>query len=169
MVTMGRVIKDQHLTVYLKLHSGLDPFVWGGRCMRLEETTESLGDITVTTRQNPRGGLERDGVTAGAPGLASGTLAMKRIAADTVKTELKTCFWDVDKRYHCDGIDLDAWNKWDEISRLCMTKMGDRALGGGSFGPEDAEESMVTFAANALYEEDIYRVAAENMKCFTPA
>lgn len=165
MATMGRVIKDQTMTVYLKLHSGFYSFVWGGRCMRLEETTETLGDISVTTRQNPRGGLERDGVNVGAPGLASGTLAMKRIAADTMKTELKTCFWDLDKRYHCDGIDLDAWNKWVEISRLCQTKTGDRALGGSSFGPEDSEESMVTFTANALYEEDIYRVAASHMIC----
>lgn len=164
----GTVIKDQTMTVYLRLHESFDPFIWGGGCMRLEEGTFDLGGFTVTTKQNPRGGLIRDGVIDDPPGMVSATIAMKRLAHDRMKTVLLTCRWDYDKRYHCDGDDLDAWNKWAEITRMCFVKNSNRVMGGSSFS-DPAEESMVTFEAQGLFEEDIYRVVAEHVVCETPA
>lgn len=164
---MARVVKDQDSAVYLALHDSFDPFVWGGGCMRREEGTEELGGFTPTTQQNPRGGLIRDGVMEDPPGLWSGTLAMKRLAGDARKSELKYCYWDVDLRYFCEGKNLDAWNEWDEISRACRAKASNRKMSGSSFSEEDAE-AMVSFDLNALYEEDIYRVYAEELVCAAP-
>jgi len=144
-------------TVYLKKHNTLTPFIWGGRCMRLEEGTETLGGFAVTTRQNPRGGIERDGVRLEAPGETTTSLAMKRMQRDSMKTELRRCMYDLDLRIHCSGIDRDSPYKWEEITRYCKSKMTDRALTGTSW--EGDEEAMVTFSVTALSVEDIYRVS----------
>ena len=159
MATTGNVYGITDGTVYLKKSDTFAPFVWGGRCMRLEDITDNLGGVTVTTRQNPRGGIERGGLRLDAPGDVTSTLAMKRIQADTMKTELKMCFWDLDLRAHCSGIDRDAWTRWEEITRMCYTKMTDRVLSGSSW--EGDEDAMVTFSAAALESYDIYRVSAE--------
>lgn len=159
-----RVVSDQSNTVYLALHESFDPFAWGGRCMRREEGTEELGGFTPTTQQNPRGGLERDGVIEAPPGLWTGTLAMKRLAGDAQKSALKHCYWNVDLRHHCNGQNLDAWYEWTEISRACRAKASNRKMSGSSFTEEDSE-GMVSFDLNALYEEDIYRVYAEELVC----
>jgi len=157
MATSGNVygVTDSH--VYLKKHGVLTPFVWGGRCMRLEDGTEALGGVNVTTRQNPRGGLERDGVRAEGPGATTTGLAMKRIQRDTMKTELRRCFYDVDKRVHCSGIDRDSPYKWEEITRFCQAKMTDRRTSGTAW--EGTDEDMVTFSVTALSVDDIYRVS----------
>ena len=159
MPTTGNVYGITDGAVYLKKHATLAPFVWGGRCMKLEDGTDNLGGVTVTTRFNPRGGVERGGVRLDAPGDVTTTLAMKRIQADTMKTELKMCFWDLDQRMHCSGIDRDAWTKWEEITRYCMAKMTDRVISGINW--EGDEDSMVTFSVSALESYDIYRVSAE--------
>jgi len=157
MATSGNVYGLVDSTVYLKKHATLTPFVWGGRCMRLEEGTENLGGLAVTTRQDPRGGIERDGVRMEAPGDTTTTLAMKRIQRDTMKTELRRCLYDLDQRFHCSGIDRDSPFKWEEITRYCLSKMTDRGLTGS--GWEGDEEAMVTFSVTALSVEDIYRVS----------
>jgi len=159
MSTTGNVYGTQDGVVYLKKYGTFAPFIWGGRCMRLEDTTDNLGGVTVTTRFNPRGGVERGGLRLDVPGDVSGTLAMKRIQADTMKTELKKCFWIVDQREHCSGLDRDAWTKWEEITRSCPAKMTDRVISGTNW--EGDEDSMVTFSMSALEQYDIYRVAAE--------
>ena len=159
MPTTGNVYGIQDGAVYLKKHATLAPFVWGGRCMKLEDGTDNLGGVTVTTRFNPRGGVERGGVRLDAPGDVTTTLAMKRIQADTMKTELKMCFWDLDQRMHCSGIGRDAWTKWEEITRYCMAKMTDRTISGISW--EGDEDAMVTFSVSALESYDIYRVSAQ--------
>lgn len=157
MATSGNVYGIVDGTVYLKKHDALTPFVWGGRCMKLEEGTETLGGFAVTTRQNPRGGIERDGVRMEAPGETTTTLAMKRMQRDTMKTELRRCLYDLDLRMHCSGVDRDSPYKWEEITRYCKSKMTDRAISGS--GWEGDEESMVTFSVAALSVEDIYRVS----------
>ena len=157
MTTSSNVYGLTDGTVYLKKHDTLTPFVWGGRCMRLEEGTETLGGFAVTTRQNPRGGIERDGVRLEAPGETTTSLVMKRKQRDTMKTELRRCLYNIDQRMHCSGIDRDSPYKWEEITRYCMSKMTDRALTGTSW--EGDEEAMVTFSVAALSVEDIYRVS----------
>lgn len=159
MATTGNVYGLQDGHVYLKKAGSLNPYEWGGRCMRLDEGTETLGGLTVTTRQNPRGGVERGGVRQEAPGLVSGSLIMKRLQGDTMKTALKSCLWNVDERVHCSGIDRDSPFKWEEITRYCIAKMSDRAISGTSWDAD--EDAMVTFTVTALYMEDIYRVKGE--------
>lgn len=157
-VMAGHVITNQEDTPWLRRHGSGDAFQWGGRCMRVEESTEVLGEVTVTQRQNPRGGLERDSVLVGPPGETSFTLAMKRLQADRKKTDLKSCFWDIDQRTHCG--DLDAWNKWLEIKRHCHVKLTERVSSGSGYDG-DKEEQMVSFSAMGLYTEDIRRVTGE--------
>ena len=54
--------------VYLKKSGTFDRFQWGGRVMRLDEGTDNLGGVSVTTQLNPRGGIERDNVLQDIPG-----------------------------------------------------------------------------------------------------
>lgn len=159
MATLGKVYGLQDSHIYLKKHYTLDPFVWGGRCMRLEDISEALGGLSITTRQNPRGGVERDSVRQDVPGETTTTIAMKAIQWDRTKSDLATCFWDVDKRSHCKGMDRDSPFKWEEIRRICQAKVTDRTDTGSTW--EGDEDAMVTLAITALYAEDIYRVTAE--------
>lgn len=143
-------------TVWLKKTPSFDPFDWGGACMRIDgDGTETLSAMTVTHRQNPRGGVERDGVILDPPAEATMSLMMKHQQAKRKKTELKRCLWIVDERQHCK--DKDAWNGWDEITRYCNCAAGDRTVSGTGFDPSD-EEAMIGFSETCMLVEDIYRV-----------
>jgi len=155
----GVVGKTHDDSVWLKKR-GFDPFAWGGVCMALDDVTEPLGSLSVTNRRSIFGGLERDGVLLGAPDLVSTTLTMKKLHYDRKKTDLKSCFWDLDQRTTCGGITEDAWNKWIEIKRICYGKANERG-GSGVTYEGDAEEQTVSFPWQALYVEDIQRVAGE--------
>ena len=146
-------------TVWLKKTPTFDAFEWGGACMRIDgDTTETLGAMTVTHRQNPRGGVERDGIIIDPDAEASLTLMMKWRQAKRKKTELKKCLWIVDLRHYCG--DKDAHNKWKEIARFCTCKANQRTLSGTGWDPSD-EESMVGIPETCLFVNDIYRVAGE--------
>ena len=157
--TTGLTYGLQDASVYLKKHNTFDPFIWGGRCMRLDETSSDDGSITVTTRQNPRGGVERDTVRQDVPGASTTSLIMKRMQADLARTELRSCFWMIDKRYSCNGTNRDLPFSWEQIDRLTMANTTGRTSTGSTW--EGDEDSMVTFAVSALDEIDIYRVTAE--------
>ena len=73
-LTSGNAYGLQDGSTYIKHHESLEPFVWGGRCWRLEDSSETMGGLTITTRFDPRGGIERDTVRAEPPGETSGTL-----------------------------------------------------------------------------------------------
>lgn len=146
-------------TVYLKETPTFDPFEWGGRCMRIDgDTTETLQAMTVTHRQNPRGGVERDGIILDPPAEASLTLMMKHRQASRKKTELRTCLWIIDERQYCK--DKDFWNGWDEITRYCTCAAGSRTVSGTGYDPSD-EEAMIGLPETCLFVEDIYRVSGE--------
>lgn len=148
-------------TVWLKKTPTFDAFEWGGRCMRIDgDTTETLRAMTVTHRQNPRGGVERDGVLLDPPGETSLTLMMKHRQSRRKKTELKTCFWVIDSRQHCK--DKDAYNNWVEITRYCTCAANQRTVSGTGFDPSD-EDAMIGVAETCLFAEDIYRVTAEEL------
>jgi photosystem II stability/assembly factor-like uncharacterized protein len=155
--TVGHVQDD---SVWLKRATTFDAFQWGGGCMGLEEGTEPLGDLTITTKRSTRGGLVRDGVMVGAPDVASTTLTMKKLHFDRKKTDLKSCFWHVDQRTLCGGIDEDAWNEWREITRYCFGKATERTTPPVTF-EGDNEEQMITFPWKALWVDDLRRVVGE--------
>ena len=159
-ITEGTVLKTQDEAIWIKRWGTFDAFQWLGRCAKVDEGTENLGDISVTQRLNPRGGLERDSVLTGAPGEASTTLTIKRLQADKKKTDLRNCFWNVDQRTQCGGMDSDSWNKWDEIIRYCYGKATERGIPGTAYDG-DNEEQVVTFPWKALWIDDIYRVQGE--------
>ena len=153
---------------YLKLADTFDRFVWGGRCMRVTESTEALGDVTVTTRQNPRGGLERDQARLGQPGETTYSLEIKKLQADRKRSDLKVCFWHVDQRMHCGGIDRDSPFQWEEIKRHCYSKFTNRRDSGTNW-EGDNPEALVAFDSTALYTDDIWRVTLEEyLKVQTP-
>lgn len=146
-------------TVYLKKTPTFDPFVWGGACMRIDgDITETLGAMTVTHRQNARGGIERDGIIIDPDAEVAFTLMMKHRQAQRKKTELKKCLWIIDERQYCG--DFDAWNKWKEILRNCTCKANQRTTSGTGWDPSD-EEAMIGIPQTGLFSEDIYRVAGE--------
>jgi len=155
-LTTGDSYGLQDGSIYIKKHDGLDPFIWGGRCWRLEDSSETLGGMSITTRFNPRGGVERDSIRAEAPGETSGTLIMKRLQADRAKTDLRRCYWDIDQRMQCGGMDRDAWEKWEEITRFCYSKFNERGLSGTNW--EGDEDATVNLPYVSLSVEDIYRV-----------
>ena len=159
--TSGTALKTHDEAIWIRRYGTFDAFQWMGRCARLDEGTENLGDMTVTQRLNPRGGLERDSVLAGGPAEATTTLTMKRLQADRKKTDLRTCFWTVDQRTQCGGVDSDSWDKWDEIIRYCYGKATERGIPSTAFDG-DAEEQLITFPWKSLYVDDIYRVTGEN-------
>lgn len=166
-LTSGNAYGLQDGSTYIKHHDTLTPFVWGGRCWRLEDSSETLGGVTVTTRFDPRGGIERDTVRAEPPGETSGTLVMKRLQADRAKTDLRRCYWDLDQRMQCGGMDRDAWTRWQEITRYCHAKFNERGLAGTAW--EGDEDAMVNFPYVALSVDDIYRVAgSENTTVADP-
>jgi photosystem II stability/assembly factor-like uncharacterized protein len=154
--TSGNAYGIQDGAVYVKRNETLDAFVWGGRCMKIEEGTETLGGFSVTTRFNPRGGVERDAIRMEPPGETTGSLVMKRLQADRAKTDLRSCLWDLDLRMICGGLDRDAPMGWEEITRYCQTKMSDRAVSGINW--EGDEDALVTFSTTSLSVDDIYRV-----------
>jgi hypothetical protein len=143
-------------TVYLKKSQGVDPFTWGGGGMRLDEGAETTGGIAVTTRFDPGGGMERTGLVDDAPGAATTSLIMKRAQGDRVKDALKSCLWDIDQRFHCEGKDRDSPFRWEEITRYCNARVSERALTGTSWDVD--EDAVATFSVTAEYVDDIYRV-----------
>lgn len=153
----GRTLSTQDGTVWLQRYAAFEAFIWGGRCMRVEEGSVSEGGVTVTTRQNPRGGIERDAVHEEPPGMAEGTLVMKRTMYDRNKTVLRSCYWNIDKRIHCAGMDRDAWNEWEEITRVCQAKFGDRSMSGTSW--DEGEDALINMSYTGMDEVDIYRVS----------
>ena len=155
-ITSGNAYGLQDGSTYIKHHETLDPFIWGGRCWRLEDSSETLGGVTVTTRFNPRGGVERDTVRAEPPGETSGTLVMKRLQFDRAKTDLRTCYWDIDQRMQCAGMDRDAWERWEEITRYCYSKFNERGVPGTSW--EGDEDALINLPFVSLSVDDIYRV-----------
>ncbi len=156
----GRTLSTQDGSVWLRRHDSLNAFVWGGRCMRTEEGSVADGGMSITTRQNPRGGVERDRTHMEVPGMAEGTVVMKRLQFDRNKTTMRSCLWDIDKRIHCGGIDRDAWNKWSEITRVCGAKFTERAIAGTTW--EEGEDALVNFPYSGFNELDIYRVSGSN-------
>ena len=58
--TSGLVYKQQDETIWIREHGTLNPYHWLGRCAKLEEGTDSLGDLSTTQRRNPRGGPSAD-------------------------------------------------------------------------------------------------------------
>ena len=159
-ITEGTVLKSQDEAIWIKRANTFDAFQWLGRCAKVDEGTENLGDLTVTQRLNPRGGLERDSVLSGAPGEATTTLTLKRLQADKKKSDLRNCFWNLDQRTQCGGMDSDAWNKWDEIIRHCYGKATERGIPGTAYDG-DNEEQVVTFPWKSLWVDDLYRVTGE--------
>ena len=155
-LTSGNAYGLVDASVYIKKYGTLNPFVWGGRCWRLDDSSETLGGMSITSRFNPRGGVERDTVRDEPPGESSGTLVMKRLQADRAKTDLKRCKWILDQRMQCGGLDRDSPYKWEEITRQCYVKFNERGLSGSNW--EGDEDAMVNLPWVALYTEDIYRV-----------
>jgi photosystem II stability/assembly factor-like uncharacterized protein len=155
-ITTGNAYGLQDSSVYIKQYGTLDAFVWGGRCWRLDDSSETLGGMTITTRFNPRGGVERDQARDEAPGESSGTLVMKRLQADRAKTDLRRCKYVLDQRFQCGGLDRDSPYAWEEITRQCYVKFNERSLTGSNW--EGDEDAMVTLPWVALNTDDIYRV-----------
>ena len=157
----GNTYFEQDATIWLKNFDGFDPLIWGGRCMRVDESTVEDGNLVVKTRLDPRGGLERDpAVRLGMPGMASGTLVMKLLQSNRNKTELRNCLWVLDQRWHCQGKDRDAPAAWEYIKRTCPTRFGTRSLAGSTW--EDGEaEALVSHPYQGLTEIDLYQIAAE--------
>lgn len=148
-------------TIWLKKTPTFDPFDWGGQCMRIDgESTETLGAMTVTHRQNPRGGVERDGILIDPDAETTFTLMMKFKQAQREKTNLKKCLWIIDQRQHC--IDKDGWNKWIEITRHCTCKANQRTVTGTGWDPSD-EEAMIGVPETCLWTDDVYRVSGEEL------
>lgn len=158
-VRSGIGYKSPAHTVYLKKHGTLDAFAWGGDCMTIGDSSENLGSITATTKQNARmGGVMRDGgKLLEMPGESTFDLTMKEIDADRKSHDLKTCYWDVDRRTQCR--DQDSADKWEKILRHCDAKFGDRTTSGSSW--EGEEESLITMSAAAVYSSDVFRVTGE--------
>ncbi len=155
-ITSGKAYGRTDSHVWLRRHYPFAYFLWGGRCMRVEDGSEDLGGVSITTRQNVRGGVERHHARTEAPGTTSTSIVMKRLQRDRMKTELRRCWWDIDQRFHCGGMNRDAWNDWEEITRYCYGKPTGRDLTGS--GWEGDEESEVTVNFDFLLVEDIYRV-----------
>jgi len=155
--TVGHVQDD---SVWLRKHFGFDAFAWGGTCMGLDEGTESFGDMSVTTKRNVNGGLERDGVMVGMPDLTTDTLTMKKLHHDRKKADLIRCFWDIDQRTTCGGEDEDAWNDWIEITRRCHGKATEGSIPPVTF-TGDNEEQMINLPWKSLYSVDLRRIVGQ--------
>jgi len=153
-------LTDGH--VYIKRRDTFEPYVWGGKCMRVDEQTVTLRKMNITTRQSVDGGVERHQVRLDPPGESTFTLEMKRVQANHFKTLMRTCLWNVDHRVHCEGGDRDAWNKWEEITRLCVAAADERRMSGSNWEDTGADQ-MVTFPMTALETVDIYRVNGEGL------
>ena len=151
-------MSDGH--VYIKKHDTFEPYVWGGKCMRVDEQTVALRKLAITTRQSVDGGVERHQVRREPPGESSFTLIMKRIQANHFKTLITTCLWHVDHRVHCEGQNRDSWNNWTEITRECVAGADERRMSGS--GWEDTTgDALVTVPMTSLTTVDIYRTGGE--------
>ena len=146
--------------VYLKRRDTMEPYVWGGSCMRIDEQTIALRKMNVTTQQAIGGGIERHQARQDPPGESTFTLEMKRTQASRFKTLMRTCYWNVDHRIHCDGARRDAWNEWQEITRFCVASADERRMS-GSHWEDTGADMMTTFPMTALDAIDIYRVTGE--------
>jgi hypothetical protein len=154
----ARLAHDE--TIWIHQWGTLTPFTWMGDCARLDEGTEALGETTVTSRRDPRGGLRRHSVLKSQPGEVTDTLVFKRLQFDKKRTDLKKCAWDVDQRASCEGIDADAWNKWEEIIRRCRGLAGERTNPASGYDGEDMEQLM-QFSWVSLDAIDLYRIQGE--------
>jgi len=146
--------------VYLKRRDTMEPYVWGGSCMRIDEQTIALRKMSVTTQQAIGGGIERHQARQDPPGESTFTLEMKRTQASRFKTLMRTCFWNIDHRIHCGGARRDAWNEWEEITRFCVASADERRMS-GSHWEDTGSDMMTTFPMTALDAVDIYRVTGE--------
>jgi len=149
----SNVYTTQAGNVYLKQAGTFGRYVWGGRRMRMDEIQEALGDVSTTTRFDPRGGVQRDMLLSDIPGVVSTTLVMKHEQLNRMKAELAAGFWNVDKRMHVQGRDRDAPDKWAEIRRLMWGKATQRTDPGTSWEAE--EEGMIQLPWSALDAYDI--------------
>lgn len=150
------VFTTQAGNVYLKPAGTFDRYQWGGNRMRLEEIQDALGDVSTTTRFDPRGGVQRDSLLKDIPGVVTTSIVMKHEQADRMKTQLSSDFWHVDKRMHVEGRDRDAPDKWIEIRRLLWGKATQRTDPATSWEAE--EEGLITIPWSALDAVDIYQV-----------
>jgi len=139
MVNMsGRVIKKTENTVYLRAADGFDPFEWGGKCMRIDDITKPRTGLNPAYCQDPRTGeVTLDGQLKTLAGLPTSTLVMKETQFDTVADSLENCFWDIDRRTHCK--DLDYWNGWEKIRRICAGKLTERTDMGSDYDTDESE------------------------------
>jgi len=145
-------------TIWIQKHGNFDSFAWLGGCAKVDEGTYSLGDMTITQKQNPRGGIMRDSVLVGPPGEATNTLTIKRIHGDRKRADLMNCFWNIDQRTNCK--DRDDWNGWTEIIRLCQGKATERGNPGTAYDGDNTEQ-VFTFPWKALSLVDVWRVVGE--------
>lgn len=159
-VADGTAVKTQDDTVWIQPYGTYIPFAWLGTCARLDEGTESLGDVSVTHKRNPRGGLSRHSVLKGAPGETTDTLTIKRLQYDRKRSDLISCWWNIDQRLMCGGINADAWNEWTEIIRRCYGSATERGIPATAFDG-DNEEQMFSFGWTSLWLEDLYRITGE--------
>lgn len=150
-------LTDGH--IYLKRKETLEPYVWGGLCMRIDEQTIALRKMNITKQQAIGGGVERHQARLDPPGESTFTIEMKRTQASRFKTLLRTCFWNIDHRIHCEGGRRDAWNDWQEITRFCTAAPDERRMSGSHW--DEAGDAMVTFPMTSLDTVDIYRVTGE--------
>lgn len=157
-LTEGVVGTAQDDTIWIQRFGNFDAFKWVGGCARLDDGTYTLGDLTVTQKQNPRGGLMRDQVLTGPPGEATNTLTIKRLLGDRKRADLMSCFWNIDQRTNCK--DRDGWNAWKEIIRLCEGKATERGTPGTAYDGDNVEQ-VITFPWKALSLIDIWRVIGE--------
>jgi len=159
-MTEGKTYNMQAGTVWLRKSGSLNAATWGGGCMRLEDIVLNTGGLTVTQKQDPRGGLEPDGVLLGSRTGATSTLIMKRKQFDKRKTELLRCLWDFTMRMTCDGTDLELFNSWEEATLISKAKITTRTMSGTQFMGEDGEQ-MITLALSAFDNLDYYRLSGE--------
>ena len=141
-------ITDAH--VYLKRYGDGDPFVGGGKAMRISGDIDTdNGSPSTSTRLNINGGIELDQMREGAPGSTNFVLEMKDTQGNVFKSLLGNCWWIIDKRTHCKGRNRDAWNEWVDIERMCPSKASGRTVSGTDWENPEAE-SMVGFPMTAL-------------------
>lgn len=153
----SNVFTTQAGTVYIKRAGTFDRFVWAGRQARRGEAEEEIGGLSVTTRQNPRGGIERDSILQDIPGTVDFDLMLKHTQSNKLKTELKQFFYHVDKRVMREnGRDRDAPDKWLEIDRVIWSKATNRTTPESTW--EGEEEGIVTIPFQGLNQYDIYKV-----------
>lgn len=134
----GRTIKKNDNTVWLRDASGFDQFVWGGPCMRVDDITKPRSGLNPAYCQDPRTGkpILKDALST-LTGLPTSTLVMKESQSDTMADALENCFFDIDRRTHCK--DLDYWNGWEKIRRICAGKITERTDMGSDFDQDEAE------------------------------